>query len=242
MEIFEKQNTNTHTHTQDSVKDRASFLLPSVMSASQSATHLQEILRRLPEMSIHDVEHLLESAQERRRILQTNSFEPVSREATDCFLAHVPVDITAQVIGAFLTDSDAVSWAQCSKRSLQQIQRRTFTGCASPDRALELMNSKLRHRAAFGLVSSVRVSTKAECSQISILPSSVHSVKFNMEIFKRGVSSQLDMPVHVPESITSLTFGNGTDNRVHPPFFSSDMPEDAVRATFLFVHTTTFPL
>jgi hypothetical protein len=185
------------------------------MSAAQSAVHLQEMLRFLPTMRLHDVDQLLASAQQCRRILQTNFGGLSSRKASHCLLECVPVAIAAHVIGSFLTDSDAVAWAKCSQQSLQQVQRRTFHGCASPDVALELANPALRHRAAFGLVDKVRISTEVDWSRIDTLPSRVYWVEFDERLFGKRFKTPSLTPMRIPKWITTVMFCRDMDEHMH---------------------------
>jgi hypothetical protein len=196
----------------------SAFFPTTRMSAAQSAVYLQEMLRILPKMRLHDLEQLLVSAQQCCHIVQTSFIEASSssppREAPDCFLAHTPVEIAAHVIGSFLTDSDAVAWAQCSKRSLHQVQRRTFVGCASVEMALELANPTLRHRAAFGLVDKVRICTHADQNRIGTLPSHVHALEFDDQLFDSPMS-YTQSEVHVPGWITAVKFSGEINEYAH---------------------------
>jgi hypothetical protein len=186
------------------------------MSFTQSALHLQGMLRLLPAMRLHDLDQLLASVQQRRHIIQTSFVKASSPpEASDCFLAHVPVAVAAHVIGGFLTDLDAVAWSQCSKRSLQQLQQRAFLKCTSYEIALELANPNSRHCAAFGLMSRVRISTQADWNCIAMLPSHVHVLEFDKRLFDQRVNTSPIVPLHIPKCITTVMCSRDMDEYVH---------------------------
>lgn len=187
------------------------------MSSSRSAIHLQEILRMLPTMRLNDLNQLLHAVEQRRHTVETSFVihSTSTLEAVSCFLARLPDALCALSIGSFLTDADACSWAQCSKRSLHQLQKRPFLKRASFEVTMELSNSLLRHRAAFGFVRRVVLSTWKEWKQVAMLPLSVRSIKFGnvntLPMDTPSPSSSSSPSYIIPECVTEVTISHRLD-------------------------------
>ena len=104
------------------------------------------------------------------------------------------------LIGSCLDDADVVAWAQCSRRSLQQLQRRAFL--TSPIVvALELADPRQRHRAAFGVASSVTVRVASALHhQMSILQLVLPR---SLQLPEDGSTKQLDIDGDAERAVPS---------------------------------------
>jgi hypothetical protein len=175
------------------------------MSSALSAERLRQVLAWLPSMRSKDLVQLLDAMQQRLHINQVSFFGLPRVESTRCLLAQVPVEITSTLVGSCLDDASAIAWAQCSRRSLQQLQSRPFVRKVCLTFAMELAD---RHDAAFGIVANVRVRNVAEWTQMSRIASSVRRVEIDYACLGDLEASTIaEIPsVKLPDTVTSLFF------------------------------------
>lgn len=133
----------------------------------------------LPLMRESDLQQLAEAVQQQLQLARIMNTKPthMGNRHSPCQLAEVPDAAVAMLIDRCLTDADAIAWAQCSRRSHQQLQRRLFRCYAPVAVALKLVSPQQRHRAAIGISESVSVQSPTEWHQLSFLPSSVHHIR-----------------------------------------------------------------
>jgi hypothetical protein len=114
---------------------------------------LPRILQLIP--SLRDsgaLEAVIAAAQTQQQLIHAQSLsEPPARSAQPCRLAAVVDAVAATLIGSCLSDDDAHAWAQCSRRSLQQLQRRSFLSEVTLQQAMKLAEPEQRCAAAFGM-------------------------------------------------------------------------------------------